>query len=85
MSRSDNIARAHGGVTPVGTINGAVTDSSGAVSSPSWQRRFKSPDSRSEAAEALRGLVDAIVLTPDQGVARLFNGWCRRIRTPSAE
>ena len=29
-------------------------------------RRTQEPDSRSEATEALRGLVDAIVLTPDQ-------------------
>jgi hypothetical protein len=28
---------------------------------------LQEPDSRSEATEALRGLVDAIVLTPDQG------------------
>jgi len=28
---------------------------------------LREPDSRSEATEALRGLVDAIVLTPDQG------------------
>ena len=30
-------------------------------------RALQDPDSRSEATEALRGLVDAIVLTPDQG------------------
>jgi len=30
-------------------------------------RALQEPESRSEAAEALRGLVDAIVLTPDQG------------------
>ena len=29
-------------------------------------RALQEPDSRSEATEALRGLVDAIVLTPDQ-------------------
>src|SRR5215207_5238499 len=30
-------------------------------------KALQEPDSRSEATEALRGLVDAIVLTPDQG------------------
>ena len=30
-------------------------------------RALQEPESRSEATEALRGLVDAIVLTPDQG------------------
>ena len=29
-------------------------------------KALQEPDSRSEATEALRGLVDAIVLTPDQ-------------------
>ena len=30
-------------------------------------KALQEPDSRSEATEALRGLVDAIVLAPDQG------------------
>jgi site-specific DNA recombinase len=30
-------------------------------------KALQEPDSRSDATEALRGLVDAIVLTPDQG------------------
>ena len=34
-------------------------------------KALQEPDSRSEATEALRGLVDAIVLAPDQGGARL--------------
>ena len=34
--------------------------------SQSSRQALQEPDSRSEATEALRGLVDAIVLTPDQ-------------------
>jgi hypothetical protein len=43
-------------------------------------RALQEPDSRSEATEALRGLVDAIVLLPDQaGLARAPEGvWRRR-------
>ena len=34
-------------------------------------RALEHPDGRSEAAESIRGLIDAIVLTPDKGKLRI--------------
>ncbi len=45
-------------------------------------RALQEPESRSEATEALRGLVDAIVLTPDKRAARPFRSTCGGIWRP---